>query len=114
MRYVKVMFGLLLVLLGIVFILENRVVLEHSVQLRFDILLLKLETALIPLWVLVLFSYFLGAFTAFLYFIIDHIRQRQTIRQLKHNLEILGEEMKRAGHGREAPAHSPSAAASRE
>lgn len=103
MRYLKVMFGFILVLFGIVFILENRVVLEHSVQLRFDIYLLTLQTAHIPLWVLVLFAYFLGAFSAFLYFIIDFVKQRQTIRQLKHNLEILGQEMKRSGLVKEEP-----------
>jgi uncharacterized integral membrane protein len=114
MRYVKVMIGFILVLFGIVFILENRVVLEHSVQLRFDIYLMSLQTAHIPLWVLVLFSYFLGVFTAFLYFIIDFVKQRQTIRHLKHNLEILGQEMKRAGLVTEesvepAPAAAPPA-----
>ncbi len=112
MRYVKVMFGLILVLFGIVFILENRVVLEHSVQLRFDIYLLTLQTSHIPLWVLVLFAYFLGAFTAFLYFIIDFIKQRQTIRHLRHNLEILGQELKQAGLGKEEPASAASAAGS--
>lgn len=112
MRYAKVMLALILVLFGIVFILENRVVLEHSVQLRFDIYVMNLQTAHIPLWVLILFTFFLGAFTAFLYFIVDFVRQRQTVRQLKHNLEILGQELKQAGLGKEnandvAPAAGP-------
>ena len=50
-----------------------------------------------PLWVLVLFCFFLGAFTASLYGIYEVIVQRQTIRQLKHNLEILASELKQAG-----------------
>ncbi len=111
MRYVKVMFAFILVLFGIVFILENRVVLEHSVQLRFDIYVLTLQTAHIPLWVLILFTFFLGAFTAFLYFIVDFVKQRQTVRQLKHNLEILGQELKQAGVGGEEPAAAGGAGA---
>lgn len=97
MRYVKLIFALLVVLLAIVFIVQNRVVLEHSFQLRFDIMLLKVQTELIPLWVLLLFGYFLGAFTAFLYFVVHHFRQRQTIRHLRQNLEVLHQELKRAG-----------------
>jgi hypothetical protein len=69
MRYVKVIFGFILVLFGIVFLIENRVVLEHAVTLKFDVYFMKVETAAIPLWVMILFTYFLGAFTAFLYFI---------------------------------------------
>lgn len=104
MRYVKVIFGFIVVLLGIVFILENRVVMEHAVQLKFDIYFLKLESPHIPMWVLTLFTFFLGAFTAFLYFIYEHFKQRQAIRQMKHRLEILGSELQRAGRATETPA----------
>lgn len=97
MRYVKLTFALLVAVLAIVFIVQNRVVLEHSFQLRFDIMVLKVQTELIPLWVLLLFGYFLGAITAFLYFVVHHIRQRQTIRHLRQNLEVLNQKLKRAG-----------------
>jgi|UniRef100_A0A7V6DP83 uncharacterized integral membrane protein len=97
MRFVKVIFGSLLGIFAVVFILENRTVLEHAVQLRFDIYVLSLQTANIPLWVLILFTFFLGVFTASLYGIYELLKQRQTIRHLRHNVEILGEELKRAG-----------------
>ena len=112
MRYVKVIFGFILVLFGIVFLIENRVVLEHAVTLKFDIYVFKVETAAIPLWVMILFTFFLGVFTAFLYFIYEHLKQRQAIRQLRHNLEIMGGELKRAGVAVEASAASLKAAAS--
>jgi uncharacterized integral membrane protein len=110
MRYVKVIFGFILVLFGIVFLIENRVVLEHAVTLKFDIYVFKVETAAIPLWVMILFTFFLGVFTAFLYFIYEHLKQRQAIRQLRHNLEIMGGELKRAGVAVEASAASLKAA----
>ena len=97
MRYVKVIFGFILVLLGIIFIIENLPVLQHAVTIKLDLYFLKVESAPIPLWVMVLFSFFLGVFTAFLYFFMEHFRQRQTIRQLRHNLEIMGNELKKAG-----------------
>lgn len=111
MRYVKVIFGFILVLFGIVFLIENRVVLEHAITIKFDIYLFKVESAPIPLWVMVLFTFFLGAFTAFLYFIYEHFKQRQTVRQLRHNLAIMGDELKRAGLAVEASAASLKAAA---
>lgn len=97
MRFVKVIFGSLLGIFAVVFILENRAVLEQTVQLRFDIYVFSLQTASIPLWVLILFTFFLGVFTASLYGIYELLKQRQTIRHLKQNVEILGEELKRAG-----------------
>jgi len=106
MRYLKVIFASLLVILGIVFILENRLILEQAIQLKLDLYLLKLETPLVPLWVLILFTFFLGVFTASLYGIYEIIHQRQTIRHLRHNLEILGQELKRT-----APQAEESAAA---
>lgn len=112
MRHVKVIFGFILVLFGIVFLVENRVVLEHAITLKFDIYVFKVETAPIPLWVMVLFTFFLGAFTAFLYFIYEHVKQRQVIRQLRHNLEIMGSELKKAGVAVEASAATLKAAAS--
>ncbi|MDI6853755.1 MAG: LapA family protein [Deltaproteobacteria bacterium] len=111
MRYVKVIFGFILVLFGIVFLLENRVVLEHAVTLRFDVYFFQFESAAIPLWVMILFTFFLGAFTAFLYFIYEHFKQRQVIRQLRHNIEIMGSELKKAEVAVEASAASLKAAA---
>jgi len=112
MRFLKVIFGSLLAIFAIVLILENRAVLEHAVQLRFDLYVVNLQTSNIPLWVLILFTFFLGVFTASLYGIYELLKQRQTIRQLKHNVEILGEELKRAGvmvKREEAPAASAAA-----
>ena len=51
---------------------------------------------------MILFCFFLGVFTASLYGIYEIIMQRQTIRQLRHNLEILAQELKQAGAAAEA------------
>ena len=56
-----------------------------------------METPAVPLWVMVLFCFFLGVFTTALYGIYEVLVQRQTIRQLKRNLEILAQELKSAG-----------------
>lgn len=96
MRFVKIIFASLLAILGIVFLLQNLTVLDQTVQLRLDLYLKSFTSASIPLWLLILFTFFLGVFTASLYGLYELVKQRQTIRQLRQNLEILGQELKRA------------------
>jgi uncharacterized integral membrane protein len=96
MRFVKVIFSTVIVLLGIIFIIENLEVLKQSVRLKLELYFVTFQTPDVNLWVLVLFAFFLGVITTALYGIYDHYQQRQTIRQLRHNLEILAKELKQA------------------
>jgi uncharacterized integral membrane protein len=96
MRFLKVIFATILCILAIVFIIENQTTLSQTITLKFDIYLHNFETAAVPLWVIVLFSFFLGVFTAALYGIYEILVQRQTIRRQRQNLEILGQELKKA------------------
>ena len=96
MRFFKIIFSSLLVILGIVFIIQNRTVMEHSVQLKLNLYFQNFQSATIPLWILLLFTFFLGVFTASLYGLYELFKQRQNIRTLKHNLEIVSQELKRA------------------
>ena len=52
-------------------------------------------------------AFFLGVFTTSLYGIYELYQQRQTIRQLRHNLEILAKELKQAGATAQASAAAP-------
>ena len=96
MRFVKVIFTTVIVLLGIVFIIENLEVLKQPVRLKLDLYFITFQTPDVYLWVLVLFSLFIGVVTASLYGIYGHYQQRQTIRQLRHNQEIMARELKQA------------------
>lgn len=109
MRFFKVIITTIIVLLGIVFIIENLEMLKHAVKIRMDLYFLKLESPDIHLWVMILFSFFLGVFTASLYGIYELFAQRHTIRQLRHNLDILGQELKVASQG--APPSQPTESA---
>lgn len=97
MRYVKAFIIGLLALLIFVFVIENIEVLKHTIQLRLNLYLFNLQTPPLDLWVLILLSFALGAVLVLIYFIYDHIKQRQVIRQLKQNVEIMTMELKRAG-----------------
>ena len=94
MRFVKVIFSTVIVLLGVVFIIENLEVLKQAVRLKLDLYFITFQSPDVYLWVLVLFTFFLGVITTALYGLYDHYQQRQLIRQLRHNLEILAKELK--------------------
>jgi uncharacterized integral membrane protein len=109
MRFFKVIFSSLLGILGIIFIIQNKEVLERTLQLRLDLYFRHFYSAAIPLWILILFTFFLGVFTTCLYGLYELLKQRTTIRTLKHNLEIVGQELKRASAAAasEIPAQDP-------
>ena len=107
MRFVKVIISTVIVLLGIVFIIENLEVLKHPVSLKLDLYVAAFQSPDVYLWVLVLFAFFLGVLTTALYGIYDHYLHRQTIRQLRHNLEILAKEIKQASDTAQASAAAP-------
>ncbi len=109
MRFLKVIFISVILFLAFVFIVENLETLRHAITLKLDLYFAHLESPAVPLWVLVLFCVFLGAFTASLYGIYEVVVQRQTIRQLTHNLEILAQELKQAGAAAAASPASPEA-----
>lgn len=97
MRFVKVVISTAIVLLGIAFIIENLEMLKTAVKIKLDLYVVYLESPDIHLWVIILFCIFLGVFTASLYGVYEILMQRKTIRQLRHNLEILAQELKQAG-----------------
>jgi uncharacterized integral membrane protein len=94
MRLFKVIFASLLTILGIVFIVENLETLKLPVRLKLDLYVLNFQSPDVHLWVLILFTFFLGVFTASLYGIYEILQQRQTIRKLQHNLELLAQEVR--------------------
>ncbi|MBU4234051.1 MAG: LapA family protein [Proteobacteria bacterium] len=102
MRFVKVIISTVIILLGVVFIIENLEVLKHPVSLKLDLYVVTFQGPDVYLWVLVLFCFFLGVFTTSLYGIYELYQQRQTIRKLRHNLEILAKELKQASDNAQA------------
>jgi uncharacterized integral membrane protein len=107
MRFVKVIISTVIILVGVVFIIENLEVLKHPVSLKLDLYVVTFQSPDVYLWVLVLFAFFLGVFTTSLYGIYELYQQRQTIRKLRHNLEILAKELKQASATAQASAAAP-------
>ncbi len=109
MRFVKIIISTVIILLGIVFIIENLEMLKHTLSIKLDLYVVTFQSPDIYLWVIILFTFFLGVFTTSLYGLYELYKQRQTIRQLRHNLDILARELKQASGAAEAAAASPAA-----
>ena len=107
MRFVKVIFSTVIVLLGIVFIIENLDILKQAVSLKLDLYFITLQTPSMHLWIIILFAFFLGVLTTALNGLYEHYQQRQIIRQLRHNLDILAKEIKQANATAQASAAAP-------
>ena len=107
MRFIKVIISTVIILLGVVFIIENLEVLKQSVSLMLNLYVVSFRSPDVYLWVLILFAYFLGVLTTALYGLYEHYIQRQTIRQLRHNLDILAKELKQASATAQASAAAP-------
>ncbi len=97
MSYIKAFIIGLLSLLCFVFVIENIEVLRQTIQLRLNLYVIHFDIAPLELWVLIILSFAFSAILVLLYFVYDHIKQRQVIRQLKQNIEILTMELKRTG-----------------
>ena len=107
MRFVKVIISTVIILLGVIFIIENLEVLKQPVSLKLNLYVVSFQSPDMHLWILVLFAFFLGVFTTSLYGIYELYQQRQTIRQLRHNLDILAKELKQASATAQASAAAP-------
>jgi uncharacterized integral membrane protein len=107
MRFVKVIISTIIVLLGIVFIIENLETLKQLVRIKLDLYLFTFQSPDIHLWIIILFCFFLGVFTSSLYGIYELYKQRQTIRRLRHNLDILALELKQASTTAEVSVAAP-------
>jgi uncharacterized integral membrane protein len=96
MRFIKVIISTVIILLGVVFIIENLEVLKQPVSLKLNLYVVSFQSPDMHLWILVLFAFFLGVFTTSLYGLYELYQQRQTIRQLRHNMDMLAKELKQA------------------
>ena len=96
MRFLKIILFTAIVILAIVFIIQNLQIFQNTVKVRINLYLLHAESPDMPLWVIILFTFFLGVFTASLYGIYEIVVQRRTIKRLRYNMEIMARELKQA------------------
>jgi putative membrane protein len=93
MRYLKIILPLMVLFLILLLVRQNVEVFNHEVQFRLNLLLFTLQSAPHRLWVILLYTLFLGIVGTGLYSLVEVVRLKQANRQLRHDLELLKSEM---------------------
>lgn len=112
MRYLKIILPLVVLFLILLLVRQNVEVFNHEVQFRLNLLLFTLQSAPHRLWVILLYTLFLGIFGTGLYSLVEVVRLKQVNRQLRHDLELLKSEMHTLHHEPVQPATGQEPAAS--
>ena len=107
MRFVKVIISTVIILLGIVFIIENLEVLKQPVSLKLDLYVVTFQSPDVTSGFSSCSPFFWGSSPPPYTASTSYYQQRQTIRQLRHNLEILAKELKQASATAQASAAAP-------
>jgi uncharacterized integral membrane protein len=93
MRQLKVILTVLVLLLVFLLIRQNLDVLDQTVQFKLNLWVHTFQSVSHPLWLILLFTLFIGVLGTGLYSLMAVLKLRQTNRQLRHDLEILKSEL---------------------
>lgn len=92
MRYLKIGLPVLVVILIFSLIRQNLEVFNHQFEFRLNLILFTLQSAPHRLWVILIYTLFLGIFGTGLYSLVEVMKLKQANRQLRHDLELLKSE----------------------
>ncbi|GAB6161432.1 hypothetical protein JCM12298_05910 [Desulfothermus naphthae] len=93
MKFIKLLFFLIVFVCGIVFFIQNSVFITEKVALNFDIFGIKWATNPIPLYVYLLTGFALGAIVSFFYLLGEKLRLSAQVKSLKSRVRELEEEL---------------------
>lgn len=93
MRFLKIALPLGVVLLILLLVRQNVEVFNHQVEFRLNLLLFSFQSAPHRLWVILLYTLFLGIIGTGLYSLVEVVKLKQVNRQLRHDLELLKSEL---------------------
>lgn len=93
MRPLKIALPLVVVILILLLVRQNLEVFNHQVEFRLNLLLFTLQSAPHRLWVILLYTLFLGIIGTGLYSLVEVMKLKQVNRQLRHDLELLKSEV---------------------
>ncbi len=95
MRYAKITFLLLFLILPLIFIFENVTPLSQSVSLHYDLAFVVLGPLEIPLYALLFLAVFCGAISVAIVDIIVLFRQRRTMKKKDKQIKDLETELEK-------------------
>ena len=93
MRYLKVLFIVVLFFLCMVFFVQNTEVLANELRIRFELFGLHWLSAPTPVYVYILIAFVVGAVVTMVYLLLERIRQGREIKHYKIQIQKLQEEI---------------------
>ncbi|GAB6887969.1 hypothetical protein JCM13304A_14670 [Desulfothermus okinawensis JCM 13304] len=93
MKFIKMVFFLIVFLCGVVFFIQNSVFITEKIALQFDLFGTKWASSPIPLYVYVLSAFALGAIVSFLYLLGEKLRLGAEVKSLRARVRQLEDEL---------------------
>ena len=93
MRYLKVIILVAIFFFSMLFFVQNTDLLSTSLTLKLDLLGKHYESQEIPIYLLILIAFVLGAFISLFYFLAEKIKLSQQLRSYKNKVADLEKEV---------------------
>ena len=93
MRYLKVIILVAIFFFSMLFFVQNTELLSTSLVLKLDLLGNHYESQEVPIYLLILMAFVLGAFFALFYFLAEKIKLSQQLRSYKNKVADLEKEV---------------------
>lgn len=93
MRYVKVIFLILLFFFSMLFFIQNTELITTTISLKLNILGKIFETNPIPIYLIALVAFVLGAILTLIYLIADKLKLNKQIRDYRQKITELEKEL---------------------
>ncbi|WP_457571267.1 LapA family protein [Desulfovulcanus sp.] len=93
MRYLKVIILVLIFFFSMLFFVQNTELLSTSLTLKLDFLGKHYESQEIPIYLLILIAFVLGAFISLFYFLAEKIKLSQQLRTYRNKIANLEKEV---------------------
>lgn len=94
MRFIKVLIFLLIMVLAMLFFVQNNVALSKTMQLQFDLFFSKWTSIELPFYFILLVTFFLGGLFVLMYFFIEKIRLASELRTQRNKCRKLEQELR--------------------
>lgn len=109
MRYIKVLILAVAFVVSMIFFIQNTPIFSQTLQLQLEVLDYRWTSVAMPIYLVILLSFFLGAVLSTLYFFVEKLRLASQLSSANSKVKKLEDEI--AKLRAEAPAPTPSFAA---
>ena len=106
MRYLKVLILALIFVASMIFFIQNTPIFSETIQLQLEILGYRWTSVAMPIYLVVLLSFLLGAVLAILYFFIEKVRLSGMLRSATAKVKKLEDEVASLRAAQETPSYS--------